>query len=43
MTVSIGATPALDNDTVGSIVSRAENALRESSDAGGNRTVVITS
>jgi diguanylate cyclase (GGDEF)-like protein/PAS domain S-box-containing protein len=43
VTVSIGATPALDNDTVGSIVSRAENALRESSEAGGNRTVVITS
>lgn len=43
VTVSIGATPALDNDTVGSNVSRAENALRESREAGGNRTVVITS
>jgi len=43
VTVSIGATPALDNDTVGSIVSRAENALWESSQGGGNRTVVITS
>jgi diguanylate cyclase (GGDEF)-like protein/PAS domain S-box-containing protein len=43
VTMSIGATPALDNDTVGSIVSRAENALRESAESGGNRTVVITS
>ena len=43
VTVSIGATPALDNDTVGSLVSRAENALRASGEAGGNRTVVITS
>jgi diguanylate cyclase (GGDEF)-like protein len=37
VTVSIGATPALDNDTVGSIVSRGERALRESVEGGGNR------
>lgn len=43
VTLSIGATPVLDNDTVGSLVSRAEHALREGTEAGGNRVVVITS
>jgi len=43
VTVSIGATPAHDSDTVGSLVSRAEEALRESCAAGGNRVVVISS
>lgn len=42
VSVSIGATAALDNDTVGSIVGRAEQGLRESGDGGGNRVVVIT-
>jgi diguanylate cyclase (GGDEF)-like protein/PAS domain S-box-containing protein len=41
VSVSIGATTAHDPDTVGSIVSRAEEALRESCAAGGNRVVVI--
>jgi diguanylate cyclase (GGDEF)-like protein/PAS domain S-box-containing protein len=43
VTISIGATPVLDNDTVGSIVSRAEHALQESVEAGGNRVAVINS
>jgi diguanylate cyclase (GGDEF)-like protein/PAS domain S-box-containing protein len=43
VTVSIGATIVHDNDTVSSIVSRAEEALRESHGAGGNRVVVISS
>jgi diguanylate cyclase (GGDEF)-like protein/PAS domain S-box-containing protein len=42
VTVSIGATAALDNDTVGSIVNRAERALQECSNAGGNRVVMVT-
>jgi diguanylate cyclase (GGDEF)-like protein len=42
VTVSMGATAALDNDTVGSIVSRAERALKECTDAGGNRVVMVT-
>jgi len=41
VTVSIGATAVLDNDTVGSIVTRAELALREGMDAGGNRVVLL--
>lgn len=41
--ISIGATTARDNDSVGSVVSRAEQALRESSAAGGNRVVVVNS
>jgi diguanylate cyclase (GGDEF)-like protein/PAS domain S-box-containing protein len=41
--ISIGATTARDNDSVGSLVSRAEQALRESSAAGGNRVVVVNS
>jgi diguanylate cyclase (GGDEF)-like protein/PAS domain S-box-containing protein len=40
-TVSIGATPALDSDTVGSIISRAEQALRASTEWGGNRIAVV--
>jgi two-component system, cell cycle response regulator len=43
LTISMGATPVQDNDTVGSIVSRAEHALRESTEAGGNRLVVVAS
>jgi diguanylate cyclase (GGDEF)-like protein/PAS domain S-box-containing protein len=42
-TVSIGAAVVHDNDTVGSLVGRAEEALRESAHAGGNRVVVIGS
>jgi diguanylate cyclase (GGDEF)-like protein/PAS domain S-box-containing protein len=41
-TVSIGATMVHDNDTVSALVSRAEEALRESTAAGGNRVVVIS-
>lgn len=41
-TVSAGATAAHDLDTVGSIISRAEEALRESSAAGGNRVVAVS-
>jgi two-component system, cell cycle response regulator len=41
-TVSIGATIVHDSDTVSSLVGRAEEALRESSGAGGNRVVVIS-
>jgi diguanylate cyclase (GGDEF)-like protein/PAS domain S-box-containing protein len=40
-TVSIGATIVHDNDTVSALVRRAEDALRESSEAGGNRVAVI--
>lgn len=43
VTVSVGATPVIDNDTVGSIVSRAEQALRESSGAGINRVALVSS
>lgn len=43
ITVSIGATVVHDNDTIGSLVSRAEDALRESSAGGGNRVALITS
>jgi diguanylate cyclase (GGDEF)-like protein/PAS domain S-box-containing protein len=39
--ISIGATTARDNDSVGSLVSRAEQALRESSAAGGNSVVIV--
>lgn len=41
VSVSVGATTARDLDTPGSVVGRAEEALRESSAAGGNRVVVI--
>jgi diguanylate cyclase (GGDEF)-like protein/PAS domain S-box-containing protein len=40
-TVSIGAAVVHDGDTVRSLVGRAEEALHESSHAGGNRVVVI--
>jgi diguanylate cyclase (GGDEF)-like protein/PAS domain S-box-containing protein len=43
VTISMGATPILDNDTVGSIVGRAEHALRQSTDAGGNRVMLVAS
>jgi diguanylate cyclase (GGDEF)-like protein/PAS domain S-box-containing protein len=39
--ISIGATTARDQDSVSSLVSRAEQALRESSAAGGNRVMVV--
>jgi len=42
VTISIGATRAHDMDTAGGIVSRAEEALRKSSDSGGNQVVVVT-
>jgi two-component system, cell cycle response regulator len=43
VTISMGATPVLDHDTVGSVVARAEYALRQSTDAGGNRVVLVSS
>ena len=43
VTVSIGAAVAHDSDTPGSIVSRAESALRECIAAGGDRAAVIHS
>ncbi len=42
-TVSIGAAVANDSDSVSALVGRAEQAMRESSEAGGNRVVVIGS
>jgi diguanylate cyclase (GGDEF)-like protein/PAS domain S-box-containing protein len=41
VTISIGATPAQDMDTAGGMVSRAEEGMRKSSDAGGNQIVVV--
>jgi len=43
VTISVGATVAHDHDAASSLISRAESALRESIDAGGNRVVVVTS
>jgi diguanylate cyclase (GGDEF)-like protein len=40
-TISMGATVVRDLDTVGSVVSRAEEALRESIATGGDRFLVI--
>jgi GGDEF domain-containing protein len=42
MTVSIGATIACDRDAVATVTDRAERALAQSSENGGNR-VVLTS
>ena len=42
MTVSVGATTACERDTVGTIISRAERALGESSQNGGNRVEMIS-
>jgi len=42
VTISVGATVAHDHDAASSLISRAESALRESTDAGGNRVVVTT-
>jgi diguanylate cyclase (GGDEF)-like protein/PAS domain S-box-containing protein len=42
VTVSVGATTACDRDTVGTIMSRAEGALGESGQNGGNRVVLIS-
>jgi diguanylate cyclase (GGDEF)-like protein/PAS domain S-box-containing protein len=41
LTVSIGATVAHDNDSVSSLIGRAEQGLRKSSSAGGNRVTVV--
>jgi two-component system, cell cycle response regulator len=41
VTVSVGATPVCPDDTMGSIVGRAERALQDSLIAGGNRVTVI--
>jgi two-component system, cell cycle response regulator len=42
VTASIGATAVVDNDTVGSLLSRAEHALRERLTAGGNGLAVAS-
>jgi len=42
ITVSIGATIVHDQDTVGSIVSRSEQALHQSQSAGGNQVVLVS-
>jgi diguanylate cyclase (GGDEF)-like protein/PAS domain S-box-containing protein len=42
VTISIGATPVQDMDTVGGVVSRAEEGMRKSNDGGGNQIVVVT-
>jgi diguanylate cyclase (GGDEF)-like protein/PAS domain S-box-containing protein len=41
VTISVGATAVLDNDTVGSIMSRAERALTQCAEAGGNSVVLV--
>lgn len=41
VTISIGATPAHDQDTVGAMVSRAEEGMRKSAEKGGNEIVVV--
>lgn len=43
VTISVGATVVHDHDAASSVISRAESALRESSESGGNRVVVSTS
>jgi diguanylate cyclase (GGDEF)-like protein/PAS domain S-box-containing protein len=42
VTISMGATPAHDLDTVGSILSRAEQGMRKSAGDGGNRLEIVT-
>jgi len=42
VTVSIGATVACDRDTVGTITGRAERALAQGSENGGNRVTLIS-
>ncbi len=42
VTVSIGATVACDRDTVGTITGRAERALAQGGENGGNRVVLIS-
>ena len=42
-TVSVGATVGHDHDAASSLISRAESALRESTEAGGNRVAVVPS
>ncbi|HTP67732.1 MAG TPA: diguanylate cyclase [Dongiaceae bacterium] len=41
-TASIGATVVHDHDAASSMISRAESALRESSEAGGNRITIVS-
>ena len=41
MTISIGATPACEHDSPESIVGRAEEAMRKSSEGGGNQIAVV--
>jgi two-component system cell cycle response regulator len=41
VTISIGATPAQDMDTVGALLSRAEEGIRKSAEHGGNKIVVV--
>src|SRR6266481_6444968 len=41
VTISIGATPVQDMYTAGGMVSRAQEGMRKSSDAGGNQIVVV--
>jgi len=42
VTISVGATVVRDSDTASSLVARAEEAVRESSNGGGDRVVVIS-
>jgi GGDEF domain-containing protein len=42
-TVSIGAAVAHDSDPISALVGRAEQAMREASEAGGNCAAVISS
>lgn len=42
VTTSIGAAPVRDMDTVGMMVSRAEQGMRKSSESGGNQSTVVT-
>jgi len=41
VTISMGATPAHDQDTVGSVVSRAEEGMRKSIESGGDQIAVV--
>jgi diguanylate cyclase (GGDEF)-like protein len=41
VTISIGATPAHDQDTVSAVMNRAEEGMRESAEKGGNEISVV--
>ena len=41
LTVSIGATVVHDNDSISSLIGRAEQGLRKSSSTGGNRVTIV--